>query len=401
MAEKSKSLKLSDAETLAILEDMRQKQVESVKNFFVGMAKGVTTDLPGFLTDVADRLLGNTESLGDNDRSAQYFEAMTGIKTKSGSGGVDELVGGMVNPVGAAKAVIVPAVIAKGFKAAKEGKKLLDEGVDAATVFRATGTFPGVTDAALRGIISDELATLQFGPGLIERSASPLAAYGPTQRLSLGMWENRTLGDILDHPELFAKIPELKNIPVKAQFGGFESGAYSPGNKTIYMGATNTPEKFKSILMHEVQHGIQDIFDFTPGGNSGMFYADEKTFDLARDALNNVYSNQLNSSMPMAATKPFREMIKQAQEILTDASSKAFRNYENLGGEVEARAVQKLLEKPQLANTLPLDYYDVDNLTDMISNPESIPKVDLDPKVKAILEFMGRNPSFGTPKPKK
>lgn len=394
--------KISGKESLEIVEKMRQDRLSSVKNFFAGMAKAVTTDLPGFLMDVADKFAGDTATLGEKDRSAQLFETMTGIKTKSGSGGIDELVGGMINPIAGAKAVIVPAMVAgKTFKQVKQAQELLNQGVDVSTVFEKTDIYPGLTDDILRSVISDTGAKLKYGEKLIQKSLGHFGneSIGPTQRLGLGMWENRTLGDILDHPELFSRIPELKDIPVSAQFGGWDSGAYSPETNRIFMGGTDNENEFKSILLHEVQHAIQNKYGMTQGGNSGMFYDNEQLFTKARDVLDNVDRSQYDSRLSGYNSKVITDTIKNAKKALSNASNKAFRNYENLGGEAEARAVQKLLETPQLAGKVPLDYYPVDSLADIIASPSSVPKVDSDPVIKAILDFVARNPEFGKTKP--
>ena len=227
------SPRLSDKETLAIVEDMRQKRVSSVKDFFTGMAKAVTTDLPGFLMDVADKLAGDTESLGEKDRSAQLFEKMTGIKTKSGSGGVDELVGSLVNPVGTTQALIVGA--AQINKNVDLAKKLTKAGMSPATVFDQTGVFfdagkakSAIPDAA--AIVNDTLIDDKF----------------------------RALGRILQHDELYAAYPELKHVSVTATEPG--SGAvWSKKYNTIGVDATAPPEQLRQMLFHEVQHTIQDI----------------------------------------------------------------------------------------------------------------------------------------------
>jgi len=389
--------KLTNEEVTKIVEKSGEERRASVKNFFTGMAKAVTTDLPGFLMDVADKLAGDTTTLGEKDRSAQLFEKMTGIKTKSGSGGVDELIGSMVNPI-SSTAVIVPAFITKKLGQVKNAQQMLDTGNDVSSVFEATGIYPSVTDDILRTVISDEGAKLKYGAGLIERTAPlGISPEGPKQRLSVGMWENRTLGQILDHPELFKAIPELQDVPVGSQFGGWESGAFSPESGKIFMGATRDEATFKSILLHETQHAIQNRFGMTQGGNSGMFYNDKAAVDNAIERLRNVDARQ--DASPVNSVN-ISGMIGEAQNSLNWANRNAFDNYLRLEGEAEARAVQELLKNPSLSSKVPLDYYpDIRSLADVISGPEAVPKVDESPAVKAIIEFMKRNPEFGKTKP--
>lgn len=265
----SKDVKLSDKETLAIVEDMRQKRVESVKNFFTGMAKAVTTDLPGFLMDFTDRLVGDTASFGEKDRSAQLFEKMTGIKTKSGSGGVDELLGSMIDPVsaiGAAKAVIVPAI--KLGKDVEQAKTLAKAGMSPATIFDQTGVYKDA--GKYKAVLSDVNATANSDI-LTDKFIS--------------------LSKVLDHPDLYALYPELKFLSVTSTDPGSGSavlGELYRGVRGIGIDPLLPTQDFKSILLHEVQHEIQNIEKFRKGGSPENFrildptLTDDKAYRLYR-----------------------------------------------------------------------------------------------------------------------
>jgi len=388
--------KLTNEEVTKIVEKSGEERRASVKNFFTGMAKAVTTDLPGFLMDVADKLAGDTTTLGEKDRSAQLFEKMTGIKTKSGAGGVDELIGSMVNPI-SSTAVIVPAIVAgKTFRQVAEAQKLLDSGRDVSTVFESTGIFPGIVDSRMRAVISDAGAKLNYGEGLVTRRGGGfISPEGPTQLLDLGMWDKRTLGDILDHPELFKRVPGLKDIPVSATFGGYGGGAYSPSENKIFMDANKSEKEFLSVLLHETQHAIQQEYMLPQGGNSGMFFNDRAGFDKAKEVLRNVDARQSKSAVQ---TDEILAMIGDNRNALNWAETNAFQNYMNIAGEAEARAVQELFLNPKKAHRVPYDYYDVP-LGELIADPAKVPKVDTDPVVKAIVDFVSRNPEFGKTKP--
>ena len=122
-----------------------------------------------------------------------------------------------------------------------------------------------------------------------------------------------------------------------------------------------------------------------------MFIERKELFDKAKNALANVKSSQSQSKIKDEVNM---RMIKDAQKSLRLAESQAFRNYERIAGEAEARAVQTLFMNPEKAGEIPLNYYNVP-LNELIRYPESVPKVDADPVVKAILDFVARNPEFG------
>lgn len=75
------------------------------------------------------------------------------------------------------------------------------------------------------------------------------------------------LGDVLQHPELFANYPELRNTKVvHTEMDPSIDAAYSPKTKNIYLN-TRAPDKLSATL-HETQHAIQDIED-RPGVRGG------------------------------------------------------------------------------------------------------------------------------------
>lgn len=76
------------------------------------------------------------------------------------------------------------------------------------------------------------------------------------------------LGQVLEHPELFRAYPELKKLPLDMRISAAEEagGSFTPGSRQLAVRA-RTPEEARSVLLHEVQHGVQDIEGFAPGAN--------------------------------------------------------------------------------------------------------------------------------------
>lgn len=92
----------------------------------------------------------------------------------------------------------------------------------------------------------------------------------------LGSGQGVKLGELLDHPELFKNYPELKNISVKQlnlEHSGNQGtvGSYSPEFNQITVSAERMGGKWgdkeKSILLHEIQHAIQQKEGFARGGS--------------------------------------------------------------------------------------------------------------------------------------
>ena len=92
-----------------------------------------------------------------------------------------------------------------------------------------------------------------------------------------------TLGDMLDHPALFAAYPRLAQLPVTTQRG--IGASYAVGSATspaeIGIGEDVQMVNVVSELLHEIQHGIQEIEGFARGGSPKTIEA-QQTRDMVR-----------------------------------------------------------------------------------------------------------------------
>jgi hypothetical protein len=87
----------------------------------------------------------------------------------------------------------------------------------------------------------------------------------------LNIFGTANLSDVLTHPELFKHYPQLKSMRVKeAPFAddlfNESNGSYDPSTNTVQINPYTQKDK-KSILLHEIQHSIQEIENFSRGGN--------------------------------------------------------------------------------------------------------------------------------------
>ena len=156
-----------------------------------------------------------------------------------------------------------------------EAEDLFSQGLKNREVFNQTGVFKGA-DGKLRFEIDDRnsnlkveaLHTLNFNKDAVSGIRMPLE-------------------DLLDHPDLYAIYPELRNIPIgfkKKEFGE-ATGSYSPTFKEITL-AVDDPKKMRSVLMHEIQHAVQDREGFSGGSNPAYGYSSKQKNDF----INNLFS---------------------------------------------------------------------------------------------------------------
>lgn len=143
-----------------------------------------------------------------------------------------------------------------------------------------------------------------------------------------------SLGNLLSHPRLYEAYPEFKDLSVIGRPG--PNSFYSYNDKTINLGQEH-PDPL-SVLLHEIQHGIQKKEDFVPGLNPA--YIKEL---YIRDMVNRGKFHELNQFYP------------------EDLDQAAFQNYLKTGGEVEARNVQRRAKDLALTYEPPWKTQDVPN----------------------------------------
>lgn len=79
-----------------------------------------------------------------------------------------------------------------------------------------------------------------------------------------------TLGDLLYHPTLYTHYPSLYKMPIffsTVMDTANDTYYFSPTNKYIVINGNRSENNLLAILMHEVQHAIQDIEGWSRGGN--------------------------------------------------------------------------------------------------------------------------------------
>jgi hypothetical protein len=196
------------------------------------------------------------------------------------------------------------------------------------------------------------------------------------------------LSDIIDHPEFFEAYPDLKRITVskldsEAEAAGSKAQATSNG---VQMSSKLTPEEFKSVLLHEVQHVVQYKERFALGDNplnhmSPALIKAKKEFTAMRsdaekelaelfgtdatgvEYMKDLVRNELVDAaypIPKKAVKTIEEMfnrypevkervknIVKSEQLLEEAEDKAWVKYHRAMGETEARNVQKRMDYPK------------------------------------------------------
>lgn len=215
------------------------------------------------------------------------------------------------------------------------------QGFSADEIFKSTGFFKGA-DGKWRYEIDDSLA--KFNKNWADNPT-------PTQKQT-GM-KTVKLPEVIDHPTLFEAYPKLKDYQViyDNNFTGiaeFSGEAIRVGKRSFTEGVPAYQDK--SIIMHEVQHAIQDLEGFAKGGmpykaSRGeyklKYEADVNKLRLPMiDLLAKERRGEMLSAEEQSKLDYLKVVFDKYVEYQKAGDKKAFEYYQELAGEVEARNVQ-------------------------------------------------------------
>lgn len=302
------------------------------------------------------------------------------------------------------------------FNTVRIAEDALKGGYSPQEVYKRTGVFLG-PDFKARYEISD--AGAKFKPGVLkelDKSVESRIQYdkmskterdwmfpegAPVKRFYNPYSYNKetTLGDILDHPELFKHYPDLAKVKLDAsEIGTTFKGRYRPDTDSILLEG-NTEGEMLSTLLHEIQHAVQKREGFVRGGNPAEWMTNKETVDALksktiemdsklRTAYDDVYKEMGRENIPKGwkhytnirflfnkeaegarLVKYEQDMLKVLEEnapryvrgmrTLMEANKRiradedeAYANYRAMFGETEARIVQErmYLTKGELKN---------------------------------------------------
>lgn len=166
------------------------------------------------------------------------------------------------------------------------------------------------------------------------------------------------LSEIITHDELFKAYPQIRNVEIVfnknmnkgeyanatiSQKGGLRSSAYIEVSKqAFYKDGAFSVDEFKKTLMHEVQHIIQAYEGFANGSLPSEQYE-----RLRRIAVADYKKNP-------SAYKNIADTAEEFADVMVTPRD-AFRAYQNVYGEQEARNVEDRLKlsKEERAKTMP------------------------------------------------
>jgi len=206
-------------------------------------------------------------------------------------------------------------------------------------------------------------AMLPYSTFLQERQAEVAKMQAAAVKEKHGTFTER-----LEHPELYEAYPQLKDLNVHFVDPDVLRGArgqFDPDTRTVSIDRTLPDEEALSVLLHEAQHGVQDIEPgFSKGGTSRTAPSRVQSATsgnvIWRARLNRMIKakeDALNTpDLPEEEAARLQRDLKKAKQELAEfnaanppipseaktawAGMTPFEQYRHLGGEAEARIVQ-------------------------------------------------------------
>jgi hypothetical protein len=149
------------------------------------------------------------------------------------------------------------------------------------------------------------------------------------------------MGDIYDHPELYAAMPHLENTQVNWALGRPTRGGFSPATGDI-TAIGRTEQDLKRMLVHEGQHSVQKEADWAHG-SSPEIEAQKSDPQVSADAAH--IFDAYKGTMPDAMQNmPVEDVL-----------------YHHQAGEAQSRMAENRMNMTpdQLATSYPGRQYDV------------------------------------------
>ena len=242
--------------------------VQNVADFLKGIGATESDYTANQMASSLSNLADFTPVVGDAKGFAEARDALS-----EGNYGEAALLGGLgllgLIPVGgdilagAAKGMFIgPSARNFNFEQMRRHQEMEEAGKSQREILAETGMFRGA-DGRVRSEISD--ATAKSTP-------FPFGQYPTLDAAPI----QTTVGGILEHPELFQSYPFLQDVKVNNmamtdpetmhQAGGY----YDPstGELTLNPLAASSEDAARNIMLHELQHMIQQAEGFAKGGNT-------------------------------------------------------------------------------------------------------------------------------------
>lgn len=294
----------------------------------------------------------------------------TGLLAATASGESDASIIGQMSKLGASRADLKGMAI-----------KMAAEGMSPEEIIQKTGWYQGPLDGMWRTELPNTKTKINLPELMPLPKSSGRIKYEPGQSVI-----ERNITEVIDDPALLEqydldyrkeygltakdqqqksdwfqmgslkkiKIVFDKNLPPGAGWHA-RSGFYGPNGElepeTITVSGLSSPQEIRSIILHELQHAIQNREAFAPGSDTRYYEKDKYLASKWNDALDKrleeleaknkkllLHGDELKSYYRLRSFK--NHVDRHNEEVARVGSDNPFDLYRSAAGEVEARNVE-------------------------------------------------------------
>lgn len=260
-----------------------------------------------------------------------------------------------------------------------KAQKLETAGMSPNDIWLQTGWYKNPKDGQWRFEISDRNSELNFSSLGQKGLSDKFKVYVPPDA-------GLTVGDVLKHPELYKTYPELADINIypiptkyESEFLGY-TGEYQ--DKPFIAMNPQSPESFRAVLLHELQHLVQKKEGFATGGNPLTALSEELpdlkdaylskrrqylkyfeqvhglTAEDVRQVSNVVLKNpedlhpaqkEMIDRLKKNDIYEYFRQIGEGDRLLSEAEGMSSERYKRIVGEVESRNVEQRMNMSEQA----------------------------------------------------
>lgn len=244
---------------------------------------------------LAERLkTGAEEVFGNADERAAMVKAM-----RSGQSPMDTAGGEKLKNLAMGLIFAGPGAKTADLLKLNIAKRMEQAGAKADDIFRNTGWFKGM-EGKWKYEIPDNTSRFSQGPLM----------GGPKQA-----------PEVLDHPDLYAAYPHLRNTMVEPMPSGSPTGAVGsfagpsfPGGGTVQLGKNAR----RDTMLHEMQHAVQEKEGFAVGGSpvgNSASMDEAAMMDMYRRLAGEIESRNVQGRMMMTPQMRLNRLPWQTQDI--------------------------------------------------------------------------------------
>ncbi len=164
------------------------------------------------------------------------------------------------------------------------------------------------------------------------------------------------IAGVLWHDELYKALPGLRVVEADITRSYMTEGSYTGGNISARAGSA---KEAKNIILHELQHAVQEMEDTERGGSKTMAFANSEAFkiierirgELAKPLSIEEYTRQAwgQEEVTPEVEEAYTEYVESTRKwddkkerLAQEAAASEY--YQRLAGEAEARAVQERMD---------------------------------------------------------